>query len=341
MRITYPDGRGIGVPRGVSVLEASWLLGVPHASVCGGRGRCSTCRVRVRAAPAALPAPEPAEARVLQRVRAGPDVRLACQLRPRGPVAVKPLLDPALPPRSLLRFREPLLLGEERTIAIAFADIRGFTRLAENRLPFDVVDLLNRYFRAMGEAVEAAGGQVDKFLGDGVMALFGAAAREPGRRAEEARDAAAACRAALDAARRMSLAVEALDRSLAAELGEPLRIGIGLHVGPVILGAMGHGATVGLTAVGDAVNTASRLEAACKEFGCELVVSEAVLQAAGIEAPVGEARVLTLRGRRAPLPVRAIPRGADLPDPRSAPAGVAAERSLGAYASGTSSTMPS
>ena len=123
---------------------------------------------------AALPAPGEEEVRVLRRVGAGPSVRLACQLRPVGPITVAPLLDAALASRELLRFRSARALGAERGVAVLFADLRDFTRLTEHRLPFDVVYLLNRYFRAMGEAVDAAGGRVDKFIGDGVMALFGA-----------------------------------------------------------------------------------------------------------------------------------------------------------------------
>jgi adenylate cyclase len=93
-RVTYPDGRFIDINRGFSVLEASRLLGVPHAAVCGGRGRCSTCRVRVQAVPAALPRPSADEAKVLRRIAAGPLVRLACQLRPLGDLRVTPLLPP-------------------------------------------------------------------------------------------------------------------------------------------------------------------------------------------------------------------------------------------------------
>lgn len=317
IRIAYPDGRSIALPRGVSVLEASWLLGIPHAAVCGGRGRCSTCRVRVSGPPGSLPPPGADEARVLARIRAGDGMRLACQLRPLGPVAVVPLLDPALPAQALLRFRAPTALGEERTVAVVFADIRDFTRIAETRLPYDVVDLLNRYFRAMGEAVEQAGGRVDKFLGDGVMALFGAESREPGAVRDEAADRALACRAALEGARRMGLALAALNRSLAAEIGETLRIGIGLHAGPVILGAMGHGRTVTLTAIGDTVNTASRLEAASKTLGCELVVSEVVLEAAGLALPEAFAapQEVLVRGRTKALRVRAVLDAAALPAP--------------------------
>jgi adenylate cyclase len=260
--------------------------------------------VRVSGPPGALPAPGPEERRVLARIGALPGIRLACQLRPTGPVTVVPLLEAARPPRALLRLADARALGEEREVAIAFADLRDFTRLSENRLPFDVVHLLNDYFRSMGQAVEAAGGRVDKFIGDGVMALFGSG--------EPAGTLAERCRAGLEAARLMALALRDLNRLVGDEFGAPLRIGIGLHVGPVILGEMGHGRAMGLTAIGDAVNTASRLEAACKEFGCQLVVSEAVLLAAGADG-IGEARTLQVRGRAAPLPVRAVADAAALP----------------------------
>ncbi len=312
VRIGYPDGRHVSVPLGWTVLEASWLLGYPHASVCGGRGRCSTCRIRVKAS-GALPPPGPQESRVLARVGAPADIRLACQLRPTVPVQVAPLLDAALPASALLRFRAPRLMGEERSIVIAFVDLRDFTRMSEARLPFDVVHLLNRYFRAMGEAVEEAGGVVDKFIGDGVMALFGT---------EGPPDEAAACRAAMAAAQAMSLKLTAMNQAMQDELGEALRIGIGMHLGPVILGMLGHGRTVGLTAIGDAVNTASRLEAACKQYGAELVVSEAVLATAGLDL-AGEPHQLAVRGRRAVLPIRAFANAARL------------------QAAATSSTMPS
>ncbi len=83
--ITYPGGRVVTVPVGFTVLEASRAAGIPHASVCGGRGRCSTCRVRVAPGLEHLPPPHESEQRVLARVGAAPDVRLACQTRPPGP----------------------------------------------------------------------------------------------------------------------------------------------------------------------------------------------------------------------------------------------------------------
>lgn len=310
-RVTYPDGRFIDVTRGVSVLEASRLLGVAHASVCGGKGRCSTCRVRVSAAPDALPEPLPDEVKVLRRIQAAPGVRLACQLRPLGHVRVTPLL----PANARVRdgFARPgYLQGGEREIAILFADLRAFTRLAETRLPYDVVFILNRYFAAMGGAVEEAGGHLDKFIGDGVMALFGI---ESG--------AAAGCREALTAARLMAERLVELNRALAHDIEAPLRIGIGLHCGPAIVGEIGYAKAIALTAVGDAVNIASRLERAAKEQGCELVLSEDLAARAGTDLSAFPRRDIALRGRRETIAVRVLERALDLPPAPARPAATA------------------
>jgi adenylate cyclase len=301
-RVTYPDGRFIDVTRGVSVLEASRILGVPHASVCGGRGRCSTCRIRVQGAPSALPEPSADEARVLRRIHAMPGVRLACQLRPTGNLRVTPLLPPFANARDGYA-RPGYLQGGEREIAILFADLRAFTRLAETRLPYDVVFVLNRYFATMGRAVEEAGGHLDKFIGDGVMALFGI---DSGPQA--------GCREALAAARLMSERLVELNQALEHDLEAPLRIGIGIHFGPTIVGEIGYGKAISLTAVGDAVNTASRLETATKEFDCELVFSEELAVKAEIDLSDLPRHEVAIRGRRQALIVRTLARARDLPD---------------------------
>ncbi len=294
IHVTYPSGRRIPATAGATILDVSRAAGIPHASICGGRGRCSTCRVRVMAGSEALPLPDEAEQRVLARVGAPPQVRLACQTRPTADIEIAPLLAPSAD-TAAAQSRPGYLQGEEREIAILFADIRGFTRLSENRLPYDVVFLLNQYFRAMGEAVEEAGGRLDKFIGDGVMALFGIE-----------RGPADGSRRALDAARRMSLRLAEMNAVLRGELPEPLRIGIGIHSGPVIVGEMGYGPAVSLTAVGDTVNTASRLEALTKELQVQLVVSEPVVRAAAVALPDFPRRDLELRGRRNTLTVIAI-----------------------------------
>lgn len=315
--ITYPGGRVVTVPRGLSVLEASQLRGIPHASVCGGRGRCSTCRVRVGLGGDELPAASLAERRVLRRIGASADVRLACQIRPVSALTVTPLMPAAAGIGEVLQPMNPNL-GTERAIAVLFADLRGFTLLSEGRLPYDTVFILNRYFAAMGAAIEAAGGRVDKFIGDGVMALFGLDQRP-----------AEAARTALAAARAMALGLNALNEELKVELDQPLRMGIGIHLGPAILGSMGYGDSRSLTAVGDTVNVASRLEAATKEFGCQLVVSEAVAIAAGDGLLTADRRELDLRGRAGRIAVRLLADAVLLPaDLRPLPPSPSAWRRL-------------
>jgi adenylate cyclase len=302
VHLAYSDRKRVDMPTGLSVLEMSRIAGIPHASVCGGRGRCSTCRVRVGGADRAkLPPPSPEEQKVLARVGAPENVRLACQLRPPpGRYRITPLLPPSSGPVEAYR-RQPQAHGGERYVAILFADIRGFTSISEGRLPYDIVFLLNRYFRATGQAVQAAGGRLDKFIGDGVMAIFGLD-REP----------EIACRQALDGARRMSLALEELNEALSGDLDQPLRIGIGLHAGPAIVGEMGFERVSSLTAIGDTVNTASRLEALTKDFKAELVVSQELLDRAGIDLADAPSHEVDIRGRQGKLAVRAVLRARDI-----------------------------
>jgi adenylate cyclase len=155
------------------------------------------------------------------------------------------------------------------------------------------VFVLNRYFAMMGAAIERAGGRVDKFVGDGIMALFGLDAG-PER----------AARTALAAARRMAEALDQLNRELEAELDKPLRMGIGLHLGHAIVGEMGYGRAVSLTAIGDTVNVASRLEALTKELGCQLIVSEQLVLHAGTGLEDFPLREVDVRGRSGHLAVR-------------------------------------
>jgi adenylate cyclase len=290
VRIHYPNGREVPVPVGWTVLEASRSALIPHLSVCGGRGRCSTCRIRVAGDPA-LPPPAPQELAVLQRIGAGPDVRLACQLRPTHDLAVTPLLSAI---RAVASGRAPrdTLGGRERQVAVLFADIRGFTKIAEHKLPYDVVFLLNRYFEAVGSAVAEAGGIANQYTGDGVMALFGVST-----------NVETACRQALLASSVMIRRVAELSRELEDELPTPLRIGIGIHAGPAVVGEIGYGDTHYLTAVGDTVNTASRLEALTKQYGCDLVISELVSERAGLGHMDFPRHDITVRNREAPLGV--------------------------------------
>jgi len=172
---------------------------------------------------------------------------------------------------------QPALQGERRALAVLFADIRDFTTLSEKLPPEEVIQLLNRYFSRMTEAIHRHGGTVDKFIGDGIMAFFGAP--EP---LEEPR------RSALRAALNMQTRLEELNAELRAEERPPLRIGIGLHFGIAAVGHVGSAARNEYTAIGDTVNTASRVEGLSKDSGYPLVVTadflEGLEEASGFDA---------------------------------------------------------
>src|SRR5262249_11253295 len=170
IRIVYPDGRAVRAAKGLSVLDASRRAGIPHAAVCGGRARCSTCRVRVLLGWEGLVPPSPAEPRVLRLIGGDRAVRLVCQLKPTADISVWPLLPPEITVRDADRLNVTAT-GTERFVAILFIDIRSSTQLVENRLPYDVVFILNRFFEAVGSAIIAAGGTPHHFIRGGMVAV--------------------------------------------------------------------------------------------------------------------------------------------------------------------------
>ena len=297
-QVRHASGRVITAPVGRSILEAIRDAGIPHASVCGGRARCTTCRVRVGEGFEALPPPRPAEAKALARIEAPPNVRLACQCRPRQNIAVTPLLPAGADPRMARRPGNPA--GRERRIVAMFVDLRDSTRIAEGRLPYDVVFVMNQFFAEMHQALQATKGYYAQFRGDGLLALYGLQS-----------ELEQACRQALAGAAEMQRRMDALNASLADDLAEPLRIGIGVHAGVAIVGTMGPPDAPIHSAIGDNINIAARLEGMTKAYRCTLVVSEDTLRAAGVDprgAPLHRVRV---RGRNERLNVYAVD------DPRS------------------------
>src|SRR5207237_4837106 len=299
-RICYPDRRALRIPKGLSVLDASRRGGIPHASVCGGRARCSTCRVRVLLGSEHLAPPSPAETRVLAPLGADRAVRLACQLKPAADISIWPLVPPEITVRDHNRLNDTET-GSERFVAILFVDIRASAQLVESRLPYDVVFILNRFFEAVGSAIIAAGGTPNQFIGDGMMAIFGA---ETG--AEQA------CRQALEAARLIDWHLAEMNRALTNELQQPIGFGIGIHAGEVIIGTMGYREHAQTTAIGEAVHIASRLQDLTKEYHCQLVVSEAVGRVAGVSLDDFPSHDIQVRGLSAPLTIRVIDSAAKL-----------------------------
>ena len=297
-QLRHASGRVIVAPIGRSILEALRDAGLPHASVCGGRARCTTCRVRISDGLAALAAPSPMEAQALARIEAPPNVRLACQTRPRKDVTVIPLLPPAADAATA---RRPGTARErERQVVAMFVDLRGSTRIAESRLPYDVVFIMNQFFSEMYEALRATNGFYAQFRGDGLLALYGLES-----------DLAAACRDAMRGAAEMQRRVEILSQRLSAELNEPLKIGIGAHAGVAIVGTMGPPEAPIYSAIGDNINIAARFEGMTKAYNCGMVVSADTLAQAGLDPRGSPVHRVKVRGRSERVTVYAVA------DPRS------------------------
>ncbi len=150
VRVTYNGSVNAEAPEGYTLLEISQAAQIPHASVCGGLARCSTCRVQVVSGADTLAPPDILEARTLRRAGiVDTTVRLACQLRPRGHISVIPLV-PAQRTRGRTR-GDDYDRGIEKTVTLMFVDIRGFTKFSEGRLPYDIVHVLNQYVGAMSD----------------------------------------------------------------------------------------------------------------------------------------------------------------------------------------------
>ncbi len=298
MQVTYVAGPTVTAPVGATLLDVSRANGIPHASICGGRARCSTCRVRVELlGGGALPPPAAGEARTLAAIRANPDVRLACQLPVDQPMRVTRLLRPGSAGAHLANASEADSEGAERRLAVMFLDLRGFTALTEKQLPFDVVFLLNRFFDAIGEAILSEGGWIDKYMGDGLLAVFG---REVG--AEEG------CRQALRAARKIDWAMDVVNQDMRPEMGRELDVAMGLHVGPLVIGRIGHPGSAALTVIGPTVNAASRLEGLTKDKHCQLVVSRELALTAGWSAEGFPVEDVAVRGFSDPIEVLLVDR---------------------------------
>ena len=283
--ITCTDGSKVRALNGLSLLEALREARVPHASVCGGRARCTTCRVRVGSGLDLLPPPNELEARALARIQAGKEIRLACQLHPQADLAITPLV---MANQSLSNsLHAGGVQGHEEYVVAMFVDMRGSTNLGERVLAYDVVFILNRFFTELSSALADSHGHYAQFAGDGLMALYGL---DPARKQR-------ACGDALDGAREMFRRIDQLNQQLQSEFGESVQMGIGIHGGDAIVGTMGPPKTPLLTAVGDNINIAARLEAQTKVQGCDLIVSVETLQRESIEFTADRVRQLEVRGR--------------------------------------------
>ncbi|MDX2470880.1 MAG: adenylate/guanylate cyclase domain-containing protein [SAR324 cluster bacterium] len=302
VKISYPDGQIVRVSAGSTLLEASNFAHIPHAQLCQGHGRCSTCRVYISEGAENLEPMAAKEKEVLMRFKTNANVRLACQTKAINDAQVDLLISPEIASVQGVG-KAQKFVSEEKEVVILFSDIRGFTKFSEHRLPYDVVFILNRYFQMVGTVIEKNGGYLDKFIGDGTMAIFGLS-----------KSAEVATKQALQAAKEMDAALNKLNSELTSDLAEPLKIGIGLHFGKAIVGEMGYKTALSQTAIGDTVNTSSRLESLTKEAGAFMICSDAVLSNSGVKAQNATSGEVTVRGKSEALKVWYFKSADDIPE---------------------------
>jgi adenylate cyclase len=284
-----PDQICIDAEDRQTILNAALAAGIPHTHVCGGAARCSTCRVIVLDGIENIDPPNEKEQALSARLRLPPSVRIACQAAVHGPLRVRRLVLDEEDVRLVGRMRADRdragAIGEELRVAILFSDIRGFTPFAEALLPYDVIHVLNRHFEAMGRVISAEGGFINNYMGDGLMALFGVDGQPD------------APIRAVRAGLRMLEVSETMKEYLVASYGRASDIGIGIHYGEAVVGPVGSNERKAVTAIGDAVNFASRIEAANKEVGTRLLVSEAVFRAVEDRVTTGKTARVTVKGK--------------------------------------------
>ena len=266
--ITYPQ-RVVRVPRGWTVLEASRSFGIPHMSMCGGRARCSTCRIRVIEGASDCPPPNQDERQTLERIRLGDDVRLACQLRPDGDISVVPLLVAGSGTRHALTISEASV---ERDAAILFVDLHQWSGPAHQRhSSHDTIYALNLFLEVVGDAVSEAGGMQSGFACESAVAIFGLECT-----IEQA------CKQTVNAAGHIEHSMHLLNARLTRELGFQADFAQCIHAGSTVVGNIGYRDARTMSAAGNAIHSARQLRKFAESNGVRFIISETAIMGAGL-----------------------------------------------------------
>ncbi|MCS7204792.1 MAG: 2Fe-2S iron-sulfur cluster-binding protein [Leptospiraceae bacterium] len=269
---------------GKTILEISLENGIPHIHACGGNAKCTTCRVWVYAGEEHLSPKNELEERLSKKKGFRRQERLACQTKVYGNIKIKRIVKDEVDSDIVLSYYRS---GKEQALAVLFADIRDFTSFTERHLAFDVVYVLNRFYKKMGDAILNNEGYLDKFMGDGILALFGI----------DSWDNQKKCENAFSSAIEMLKGLEEINQYLKTNYDEEIRIGIGLHFGTVIIGDLGHPEKMQLTAIGDTINYTSRLEKLTKQIQVPVLVSEEFAKVLNRPEIIEKEYVVQIRGK--------------------------------------------
>ncbi|KAA5543463.1 adenylate/guanylate cyclase domain-containing protein [Adhaeribacter rhizoryzae] len=272
-QILFIGEKMVPVQPGQTILEASLAAGIPHYHACGGKAQCSTCRVLVTEGAENLSEPNVREKLAQSRIKFPNEVRLACQTQVIGqPVKLHRIIrdetDRCLYINDASGEDMLQAIGEEKKLTLFFLDIRDFTPFMQAHLPFDVIHIMRRLFRIFSNAITSHQGRIIETAGDGLYAVFGL---ETSLRN--------AVQAAVNAGNQIFRDLEVFNQTyLQHYFNYYLQVGIGLHVGRVILGNIGIGVNNNLSVMGFPVNVAARLQNATKELNNNFVISAKAFQ---------------------------------------------------------------
>ena len=259
-----PDNKNIKIAQDETILTASIRKEIPHLSACGGVGKCSTCRINITSGLENCSVRTEDEIKLAERLNLPETVRLACQTKVCGRVKYRRLLldKRDLTLNSQLTTKKSGSVGTVRNLTIMFCDIKGFTPFSESLSAYDVIFILNRYFSIMREIIIKNGGEVNNYIGDAIMAIFGL---------KESRQQILR---SVNAGLQMLEAMDEFKKYLKEAYDRIFDMRIGIHFGEVIVGSVGYGDDKKLTVIGDVVNIASRIESTNKDAGTRLLISE-------------------------------------------------------------------
>jgi len=275
--IAFTGGATVQAAVGPTLLEIISNNNLSHLPDCGGRARCGLCRVRVEEGADTLPPPDDTERAALTHLRAADNVRLACQIRPVSALTVTRLGggdEGRGEPAALVEAQ-----GERRAVCLVHVRIGSIATIVRDRLPSEVVFMMNEIFGAIGAAVESHAGRIDRFLGDGVLAVFG-----------EQHGPDEGCRAALQAIGAIDVAMDRVNEKIAAEIGRPVELAIGADVGEIVIGRLQMGRMAQFAVLGLGTERPARMAEFAETKGWQLAMSGDVAKRAGLLDIDGMAR---------------------------------------------------
>ncbi len=260
-----------------TILEATLAANIEHIHACGGYGKCSTCRVAVVDGIEHCSTPTEDEADIAQKLNFPEQIRLACQTQINGDIQIRRMIADEVDMeivRSQFSDESGASLGAEKPLTIVFTDIANYTTFVEKFPPYDIVHVLNRYFKTMNKVIQAHHGFISDVAGDGILAVFG----NNGGNTNSVVDA-------VSAVQEMHLSLQQFNEYLDTNYQSSFGMRAGIHYGPVIMGPFDTGSMKKLAVIGDNVNMASRIETANKQFGTNTLLSEDAYQMVAAQYP--------------------------------------------------------